>query len=891
MTSLLRPSAPEWFRVPISEYLSLLPLRPRGVRHAIEFIAASYHVQTASGNGEGQPSRGPSLSPQGLMQASRLLSSVPVSLTPEMYFTQLASQLLSILDGEDGPDMTLIAAYIISGGILSKKTFGAPGSIGWRLFAEPQLLAINPRPSFIQQLQRVDSQEQMKTITSQGNLSKAVKRLLLLVQSHPSPALTGRLIRPLLIPLWGLTTYDKSSVTASYWIDTVLDLLTIFLKRCGTLDHLILLSSNLLWDGTLDWTFGPGSEGGIEIRGQEKGVADSNIIEQFSKIQGRITKLTQLISKNTVDDDTISRFFLYLSRAWLLPQSATASTPERTTLVLDSDTDPILKLAQAQLTHSVLQQFGDKFAARPEQVLELIEQLLQQTVQAAKQDRKRKLDARKATLSSLSTIVDQDESFLKPTDTISSPLEQAEDLVATAVSLLNTLISKPNFHRDKSVTSTLNHILSGLQSIVQNPPQYISESTASSIDSSITLIKKLLTPSVESSHQVSARPLDQEIFAQITSDFSSDLPPVRALAIHALQKLILAPDVQLDVPTLSLLLLSSIRSEKEEYVYLAAINALVKLAVTRDLGYACRSVMDSFQDTQESTGLEGRLRIGEALTGLVDAMSEDTSGQHADNSRRIPLLRSITEITIAVAGRRGQRTREAKDRERSERIARIKQRQAERAWGGEVPDLAALARDEDEDIDLVAQEQDRRDSELIQGIVKSWEDTGLEEDVRLRTSALSILGQILERATVALTPMLVNSAADISLSVMSFERDAGKAILRRAAVLVFMSLLRAMDKAYEEGTEIAVGLDGSKWLDVEKVLSWITEVDDDDMVKGHAGSVLESLEAWRMKKIIGSQTDDIGANSPSFGLNSLRGLSVNPVNSSPSGRLKIEEVE
>jgi hypothetical protein len=232
------------------------------------------------------------------------------------------------------------------------------------------------------------------------------------------------------------------------------------------------------------------------------------------------------------------------------------------------------------------------------------------------------------------------------------------------------------------------------------------------------------------------------------------------------------------------------------------------------------------------------------------------------------------------------------ERAKREQVDKIKNRQAERIWGGEIPDLGELSQRSDEVVDDVeAREQELRDNQVVQGIVKSWEDTGFEEDVRLRTSALSILGQLLEQATTELTPVLVDSAADTALSILSFEQGPGKTILRRAAVLMFMSLLRAMDEAHENRTEIATGLDGSKWLGIEKVLSWVIDVDEDDLVKGNAASVLEGLEAWRMKKIINASAENGISNTPTLGLDTLRGLRVTPGSNSFTGKMKVQEID
>jgi hypothetical protein len=96
-----------------------------------------------------------------------------------------------------------------------------------------------------------------------------------------------------------------------------------------------------------------------------------------------------------------------------------------------------------------------------------------------------------------------------------------------------------------------------------------------------------------------------------------------------------------------------------------------------------------------------------------------------------------------------------------------------------------------------------------------------------------------------------------------------------------------MDKANEEGHELSAGLDGQKWLDVERVLSWVVDTDEDDLVKGHAATVLESREAFAMTRITGHARSP--ADAPlTFDLTQLRGLSVNPTQ---TGTARIQEID
>jgi hypothetical protein len=119
-----------WLRTRLLHELSLIPLRHRGVRSTIEFILSIHpsNVQNASSAESSTPqSKGASISLEALNAASRLISAPPQSLTPDEWFSGIAPQLLSLLDGEGGLEMVRVAAYIIGYGILGRRELGAPG--------------------------------------------------------------------------------------------------------------------------------------------------------------------------------------------------------------------------------------------------------------------------------------------------------------------------------------------------------------------------------------------------------------------------------------------------------------------------------------------------------------------------------------------------------------------------------------------------------------------------------------------------------------------------------------------------------------------------------------------------------------------------------------------
>lgn len=71
---------------------------------------------------------GASITHDAVAVATKLLSSVPSSMTPETWFQGISGQMFSLLDGEAGPDLARTVAQIVGFGILGRKELGAPGT-------------------------------------------------------------------------------------------------------------------------------------------------------------------------------------------------------------------------------------------------------------------------------------------------------------------------------------------------------------------------------------------------------------------------------------------------------------------------------------------------------------------------------------------------------------------------------------------------------------------------------------------------------------------------------------------------------------------------------------------------------------------------------------------
>jgi hypothetical protein len=113
--------------------LTLVPLRPDGVRATLEFI---FSVHPSSSLGDDKPpddsekdshKQGANITTEAVKVATRLFGAPPRSIKPEEWFAGIGPQLLAMLDGEQGQELIKVASHIICSGFLSKKHLGAPG--------------------------------------------------------------------------------------------------------------------------------------------------------------------------------------------------------------------------------------------------------------------------------------------------------------------------------------------------------------------------------------------------------------------------------------------------------------------------------------------------------------------------------------------------------------------------------------------------------------------------------------------------------------------------------------------------------------------------------------------------------------------------------------------
>ncbi|KAI0539384.1 hypothetical protein GGR58DRAFT_512420 [Xylaria digitata] len=876
LNTLIKPGrVPEWLRGHFMGILTLLPQRPDGVRATLELVFSVHPSSTVAISEAAAPQKqGANITMEALKMASTLLSVPPASVKPDVWFPGIAPQLLVLLDGDNGPDLAKAAAYVIGFGVLGRKQFGAPGTPGWRAFAEPMLACINPsltskeNPSeplvFSAGPDEVVDLRKRTVLIEADALHIALKRLSSLLNSHPNPGLTKRLLGPLLLPLWALSSWPlPNTQVKEQYCQLAQALIEIYLKLAGSADKLLEIINNLLFCGPLSasepqWSYEQVGDSRVQIRRvhADESVALTQL--NLEVIDSKVSAFIELLQRVASDVD-VSTLFLKLFETSL---SAKEDVQPIQVVANYDDSDPILQLIQARMLQEVMERLPDRLISNSKQILELVSKVLGQF----------------------------------------STRSADDDAVSVALSLLNLVVTTPSFQRKDVPENILASVESSLLEISRAREADISK-TARNLSQLLKYRDELEDPSdrptTPTDRQIEDRKTYNLALSYITDADSP--PPVRSEGLSLLGTLIKSNSAILDIPA-TLVLLSSLLSDDDEYISLRVIKVFVQLS-ERHPRSTIREVLDQYVDASERQNTDARLRFGEALLQLMQRLGETFAGE---------LATSVGEGLLALAGRRAHRPKTEERQARAEQAAARKLK-AKARLGGSSRDPFPLNDEEDEiDIDLEEQTpEERTRNSLLARIVSGWESKRGSEDMRIRASALSLFASGIETNIRSFTPQLVDAALALSLDVLTFEAGVLEAgILRRAAVTVILTFVYALGKARERGSRSSFGsgLGGSrkgaglsfgadfttKEEDVVRILRYVEKTDEDRLVRKHAQDALENLENLRLVQLVPHPQDQAAA-LPAVriaGLDMARSsLPVLDADEGRRARPKIEEIE
>lgn len=848
LNALIKPNVlPPWLREPLMRSLTHLPLRSDGVRATMEFVFAVHPSNTGkpADDSGSRGKQGAAITHEAVAIATKLLSSVPVLMNAQEWFDGIAGQFMALFDGEAGPDVAKTAAQIVGFGILGKKQFGAPGAPGWNAFVQPLVETINPslKSPRGDSFGSNDDDEVVelgrdKVLVAAADLERALKRLQLLIMSNPSPGLCKRVLKPVQLQLWALASWiNPSQDTEKRFCRPARILVQTHFRLFGDVDNLIPFIRNIQCKGSLhdaegmQWRYHHGSEVGIESIRRPFAEQKQNAELDWGEIENKSATLVEILSSVCTTEE-VSSVFLYLLRRWI--QSASKQSSSTIKLVThDEEADSAIQdLVDVTLLQKFMDKAPEKLISHFDQLLELISHVLRADGQA--------------------------------------PL--GDDIIGVVLSLLNLVITAPSFQKSDINPTELKVVEDALARIGN-----ADRGEASTTAGNLTMLLKYRDV-VERPDDKTAAPTARQIEDRKTYDLAMNYitggdnpPPVVSEGLNLLSNLIIAESPILDISAVTVLM-ANLLKENEDYINLRVIKIFTLLA-NKHPNATMQELLDHYLDGQERSSTDTRLRFGEAILQVIERLGETFTGEAARNAG---------ESMLSIAGRRGYRPKTMAKQAREERLKELKRKKAEASG------------DADQDIEMADEEETPEqlaNNEILAQIVQGWESKRGSEDIRMRTSALSIFGNAIETNIIGMGPTVVSAGVDLSINVLAMEPELEKGILRRAAILVILSFVKALDKAKESGQKLGFGLTNQSREDIQRTLSYIVATDNDGLVQQHARDVVESLENWGMASLLPSQAEA----SAVPGLTRLAGLHVNPegtlVDASGRPRPRIEEVE
>ena len=568
------------------------------------------------------------------------------------------------------------------------------------------------------------------------------------------------------------------------------------------------------------WSIISTPNGGLQIvSGQADESASQN--PPMGVVDHKLEALSDLLEAAAADVD-ISSVFLGLFKAWL--EARRGLDPEDVIIKqAREEVDPMRQLVEIKLLQKMMERFPTKLISRSDHALELVCQVLADSASSSGDD----------------------------------------ESVPVALSILNLVLTAPQFQRRKVNPEVLGSLESALNRLAAG------EDDVAGTARNLALLLEYRDEAEEllgdkggpAGRQVEDRKTYNLAISYITQADSP--PPVRSEGLNLLSTLVLARSAILDIPSL-LVLLSSLLSDNDDYINLRVIKIFTQLADNHPRSVT-RELLDHFVDVKETASLDKRLRFGEALAQVIERLGETFAG---------PLAHQVGQALLETAGRRGHRPKTEARQAREDRLRKMKHREAEEAWEGEIPDLS-------EDIG----DEEKARKEILSRITEGWESKSGTEDVRIRTSALSIWAIAMETNLAGIGSTLASSSVDLCINILTMESEIEKGILRRAAILSVLSFVKALDKSREERRPLGFGLTPQSREDITRVLNYVADTDNDGLVQQHSRDVIESLENWDMATLVPTESQ-----GESTALTQLAGLAVNPDRSSGS-RPRIEEIE
>ena len=786
------------------------------------------------------------MTPESLSRVSQLLSSVPQSVSEAHWFADICAQLLPLLDDPD-EDLQRVAAFAINQGILNRKSSGTPGTAGWNHLVQP--LFENIRPNIVQEELNLERQ-----IVDSLKLRQALGRFSKILLSHPNPGLFKRLVTPLLLPLWGILCASQSK---SEEFERSSILLQRYCRVSAGSAGLIKVVKSLCWDGELEWLYCLDSSKHVQVLARLEHQRETNdMVLLLETIPRRVRLFVRLVEDSANEAEGIE-VLLHVLEGCLNKESRQANS-------LGSQHDAHLQsYIFAQVAQELTAIQSSNISSNPSRIIEFIQTILSHYV---KEDTNKAAQNQSKTLSldSLGSIAGDSRA-----SKINRDEEESSEALSISLSLLAVLLQDPVQKLSSETSSAVEKLRPALTRLCRSK-----QLPRSLIVSAQNLLSQFPSPTEpgKSSPVLPNGSPDIELHCKALESIADPQAPIRAHGVSQLEALIEANSVVISTPATTVTLLS-ILQDNESFVYLSALRALTSLA-RMDSMLVINQLIEAYQDNINKSSLDVRLRVGEALQSIIEEQAQE-----------MPLFVFDKLVGLLLQTASGHPSQLSAFR------APVRERGPNQI------------KEEDADISLMADTAEisgsDTDTEVLQtrakmaAILKGWRGRPGEEDVRIRASSLSILSTLIAYCSIHLVSGTVSRTVEVVNDILTRETGADKAILRRSAVLVFLSILKSSQSS--NMLDIAgAGVEEHNISDESvAILQRLRIQDDDEIVRGHAESALESLttlQEHRVQKLVAGENIILSLEERG---GTLRGIDVDVPNEpgTTPRKPKIEELD
>ncbi|SGZ49435.1 CIC11C00000000765 [Sungouiella intermedia] len=581
-TLLINTPSPSYFKQFVMDKLQLLPSsapKGDGVLTVVEFVLGLRDQEE--------------IKVEKLDHVASILLLKPKSLTTIEYFTSIGNQCYDILVNINRPTISTTICHFM------EKLWLKNPRVVQDFFLKRIWENLNP-PSDSTKL----------VLVGEIALNNNINVLISLTQRGLTSDLLVALFMPISVPLWlyyaFLRSHDKPS-------DITQNIIVGFLTLVGdsenfAVDALDSMAKNLVSDGGEHWKFRLGPNQLVEICPDNEGMdavdAEKKVLSFIKLLDSNCKLFVELLKQ--VDHEVILKLFVRILSRWLKDQSVDTSL---------GDENPFVKLIDLRLLESIGNEFKDRLAQSPFDILDLVSTILQYRVKnesgASKMDVDEGADS------------DDEDSDDEQEDSVNS------DVVSTVLELLSAIILESNpAEIDERCRDKLKVILRLLKS------RYLDLSTAKALGERISLLLNGEAPTTDETEA------QRRILTRAITNLNDPLVPIRAHGLYLLRQLVEQQSSVLTVDFVVNLHLMQLK-DPEPFIYLNVIKGLGSL-LEWNAGDVLPILLliytntdnsddkDKSETKEEKTeNLDERLRIGEVLLRYVQQQDEAFTGQNA----------------------------------------------------------------------------------------------------------------------------------------------------------------------------------------------------------------------------------------------------------------------